>query len=101
VHHLANVNIATLRAPIDDPLIADFVAGLPAVNALADVAPGFVWRLQTDDGDADDHRSGRVRGISVELTLASAPTTNVPEFREGGTPGHPRALTRRREGSSP
>ena len=50
--HLAQVNIGRLRAPVDDPLIADFVAGLDRINALADSAPGFVWRLQTEDGNA-------------------------------------------------
>jgi hypothetical protein len=33
-------------------LIADFVAGLDRINAMADGAPGFVWRLQTEDGNA-------------------------------------------------
>jgi hypothetical protein len=32
--------------------MAGFRAGLEPINALADGAPGFVWRLQTDDGDA-------------------------------------------------
>jgi hypothetical protein len=50
--HLAQVNIGRLRAPVDDPMIADFVAGLDRINALADEAPGFVWRLQTEDGNA-------------------------------------------------
>jgi hypothetical protein len=49
---LAQVNIGRLVAPIDSPLIADFVAALDEVNAVADGAPGFVWRLQTEDGDA-------------------------------------------------
>jgi hypothetical protein len=52
VWHLAQVNIGRLRAPVDDPLIADFVAGLDRINALADRAPGFVWRLQTEEGNA-------------------------------------------------
>ena len=51
-HHLAQVNIARMRAPLDDPLMADFVANLDRINAVADDAPGFVWRLQTDEGDA-------------------------------------------------
>ena len=50
--HLAQVNVGRLRAAVDDPLIADFVAGLDRINALADVAPGFVWRLQTEAGNA-------------------------------------------------
>lgn len=51
-HQLAQVNIARLRAPLDSPQLADFVAALDPVNALADSSPGFVWRLQTEDGDA-------------------------------------------------
>src|SRR4029453_12790504 len=50
--HIAQVNIARLRAPIDDPMLAGFVARLDDVNALADAAAGFVRRLQTDAGNA-------------------------------------------------
>ena len=53
-YHLAQINIARLLAPIDDPMIQDFVDNLDPINALADQAPGFVWRLQTDDGNATD-----------------------------------------------
>ena len=49
---MAQVNLGRLRAAVDDPLIADFVAGLDRINVLADSAPGFVWRLQTEDGNA-------------------------------------------------
>ncbi|WP_024801701.1 DUF3291 domain-containing protein [Nocardia sp. BMG51109] len=49
---LAQVNIARLLASLEDPRLADFVAALEPVNAAADVAPGFLWRLQTEDGDA-------------------------------------------------
>ena len=53
-HHLAQINIARLIAPIDDPKIAEFVAQLEPINALADKAPGFVWRLQSESGNATD-----------------------------------------------
>ena len=49
---LAQVNIARMREPLDSPRLADFVAALDPVNAVADAAPGFVWRLQTEDGNA-------------------------------------------------
>ena len=49
---LAQVNVGRLLAPVDSPLIADFVAALDSVNAAADAAPGFVWRMQTEDGNA-------------------------------------------------
>jgi hypothetical protein len=50
--HIAQVNIGRLRAPVDAAEIAEFVANLDPVNALADAAPGFVWRLQDDSGNA-------------------------------------------------
>jgi heme-degrading monooxygenase HmoA len=52
--HLAQINIARLVAPIDDPRIAEFVSQLAPTNALADGAPGFVWRLQSESGNATD-----------------------------------------------
>lgn len=52
--HLAQINIARLLAPIEDPKIAEFVALLGPINALADKAPGFVWRLQSSSGNATD-----------------------------------------------
>ena len=51
-YHLAQINIATLRYPLDHLEMASFVARLEEVNALADTAPGFVWRLQDESGDA-------------------------------------------------
>lgn len=51
-YHLAQLNIAKLKYGFDDPELADFVARLDDVNALADESPGFVWRLQTEEGDA-------------------------------------------------
>ncbi len=50
--HLAQLNIGRMVAPIDAPEVADFVAALDPVNAIADAATGFVWRLQTEDGNA-------------------------------------------------
>ena len=53
---LAQVNIGRVRGQMTDPIMAEFVAQLPAINALADRSPGFVWRLQTEDGDATAFR---------------------------------------------
>jgi len=47
--HLAQVNVARLLAPLDSPQLSGFVSRLDEVNALAEAAPGFVWRL-TDEG---------------------------------------------------
>ena len=56
VLHLAQVNVARLAAPLDSPQLADFVANLEPINAIADASPGFVWRLQTETGDATSLR---------------------------------------------
>jgi hypothetical protein len=52
--HLAEINIGRLRAPVRHPMIADFVANLARINALADASPGFVWRLTGEGDDATD-----------------------------------------------
>lgn len=51
-YHLAQLNVARLAAPLDSPQLAGFVAALGPINALADVSPGFVWRLQDESGNA-------------------------------------------------
>ncbi|MFK0114308.1 DUF3291 domain-containing protein [Streptomyces sp. NPDC090994] len=53
-YELAQVNIARLKAPLDSPQLKDFVDALDPVNADADAADGFVWRLQGEAGDATD-----------------------------------------------
>jgi hypothetical protein len=50
--HLAQVNIARMLAPLDSPVMTGFVAKLDEFNALADHSPGFVWRFQSDSGNA-------------------------------------------------
>jgi hypothetical protein len=68
-HHLAQVNIATLRALLDGPELAGFVAQLEPINALADRSPGFVWRLQTEDGDATAIRPYEDDRVMVNLSV--------------------------------
>ena len=53
-YHLAQINIARLVAPLDDPRIVEFAALLEPINALADEASGFVWRLKSETGNATD-----------------------------------------------
>jgi heme-degrading monooxygenase HmoA len=69
MYHLAQVNIARALAPLDDPLLAAFVAQLDAINALADASPGFVWRLQTDDGNATSIRAYDDERIIVNMSV--------------------------------
>jgi len=61
-YHLAQLNIGQMIYNTEAAEMADFMANLEKFNALAEASPGFVWRLQTEDGDAtgikyfgDDH----------------------------------------------
>ncbi|MCF6475475.1 DUF3291 domain-containing protein [Nonomuraea sp. MG754425] len=49
--HLAQLNLAHLRAPVESAELAEFVALLEPINAVADAAPGFVWRLKESESD--------------------------------------------------
>lgn len=51
-HHLAQLNIALMKESLESPSMADFVNNLDRINALAEESPGYVWRLQTEEGDA-------------------------------------------------
>ncbi len=51
-YHLAQLNIAKMKFAIDDPGMVEFVNQLDKINALADSTAGFVWRLQTEEGNA-------------------------------------------------
>ena len=83
-----------MLAPIDSPQLADFVAGLEPVNALADAAPGFVWRLQTDDGDATAIRPYDDERVMVNMSVWESLDT-LKAFVHGDE--HIAYLRRRRE----
>jgi uncharacterized protein DUF3291 len=68
-YHIAQINIGRILAPIDDPIMAEFVAQLPPINALADSSPGFVWRLQTESGDATSIRIYEDDRIAVNMSV--------------------------------
>lgn len=68
-HHLAQFNVARLRAPLDSEQLAGFVARIEEINALADQAPGFVWRLQDESGDATSYRPFDDDLIAVNMSV--------------------------------
>jgi hypothetical protein len=93
---LAQVNMGRLAAPLDSPQLADFVAQLPDINALADRSPGFRWRLVDDDGaDAPALRPDGTDG----LLLVNCSTWESVEALRAFTyhSDHLRVLARRRE----
>jgi len=73
-HQLAQFNLATMKEPLEAPSMADFVANLDRINALAESSPGFVWRLQTEAGNATALRplgENRLVNISVWRDVAA------------------------------
>lgn len=55
-YHLAQLNVGHLKAPVGSAEVDEFVALLGPINSLADEAPGFVWRLQGEGGNATAYR---------------------------------------------
>src|SRR5262245_54901050 len=70
-YQLAQMNITRCKAPLDSPIMRDFVDLLPAVNALADASPVFVWRVQPGGGDATGIRVYDDPLIIINLTVWS------------------------------
>lgn len=68
-YHLAQLNIATFRQPMDHPVNADFINNLDHVNATAEAQPGFVWRLIGEGNDAMDVRLFENPNTIVNLSV--------------------------------
>ena len=68
-YHVAQVNIGRLRAPLDSSLVQGFVDLLDPINQLADRSPGFVWRLQTEDGNATAIRPFEDDSLLVNMSV--------------------------------
>src|SRR5258706_11701706 len=68
-YELAQLNIGVIKGPIDSPVMADFVANLDQINALAERSPGFVWRLQTEEGNATAIRPFENENIAVNMSV--------------------------------
>jgi uncharacterized protein DUF3291 len=91
---IAQLNVARLVAPLDAPALVEFVNALEPVNALADAAPGFVWRLQTEDGDATAIRVFDDDMLIVNMSVwESIAALSDFVFRSG----HRDVMVRRRE----
>jgi heme-degrading monooxygenase HmoA len=68
-YQLAEINIATFRVPMSDPVNAEFIANLDRVNALAERAPGFVWRLVGEGNNALDIRAFDNPNTAVNMSV--------------------------------
>ncbi|MCY0933382.1 DUF3291 domain-containing protein [Streptomyces sp. H34-S4] len=93
-HELAQVNISRLKYPLDSPELKDFVDGLDHVNAVADAAQGFVWRLEGEGGDATGVRVFDDEWIIINMSVwRDADSLN--SFMYAGR--HRELMARRRE----
>lgn len=67
--HLAQLNIARARGPMTEPVMADFVARLDEINQLAERSPGYVWRFQTEIGNATNFQPTDDPLVILNLTV--------------------------------
>ena len=95
-YHIAQINIARFTKPKDHPDNAGFMGALDDVNALADAAPGFVWRLVGEGNDSisidavpDDPRLAVNMSVWTDVAALGAFVYRNPE--------HLAIMRRRRE----
>jgi hypothetical protein len=96
--HIAQLNIGRARGPVDGPIMAEFMALLDPVNAVADASPGFVWRLQTEEGNATALRPYEDERMIVNMSVwESIEDLAAFVYRSG----HVDVMRRRREWFEP
>jgi hypothetical protein len=92
VPQLAQLNVARLRVPLDHPAMVPFVSNLVMINTEADAAPGFVWRLASEAGNATD-----LRPWGDDMIINMSVWTDVESLRRYVfAPGHIEIMRQRR-----
>jgi Domain of unknown function (DUF3291) len=69
IYELAQLNLGVIKAPMDSPLMSGFASNLDRINALAEATDGFVWRLQTEEGDATSIRPFENEKMLVNMSV--------------------------------
>jgi hypothetical protein len=92
-HHLAQLNVGVATAPLDSAIMADFMNNLDRINALAESAPGFVWRLAGDNNNATALRPIDDRTMVNMSVWTDAQSLSAFVFRTA----HVEFMRRRRE----
>jgi hypothetical protein len=92
--HIAQLNVGRTLAPTDSPQLAEFLAKLDVINALADGTPGLVWRLRSDSGNATDIK---VSDDPYFLVNMSVWATIEALFEFVYRSGHTAVMVRRRQ----
>ena len=92
--NVAQMNVGRMVDESGSPALAAFMARLDEINALADTAPGFVWRLQGADGNATDIKPTDDTRYIVNMSV----WTNVDAlFAYVYRTSHREVMVRRRE----
>jgi hypothetical protein len=92
--HIAQLNVSRPLAPLTSPKLAEFVGQLAEINALAEASPGFVWRLQSDSGNATDIQVASDPELITNLTVWR---TVEQLFDFAFRTAHTKVMVRRRE----
>jgi hypothetical protein len=86
-----------MRATLESPLMAEFVNNLDRVNALAEGAPGYVWRL-TDESDS----ANAINPFGAEYVVNISVWKDVASLSQYAfKSGHTDIMRRRREWFQP
>lgn len=92
--HIAQLNVGRAVDDVDSPQLADFMSNLDRINALAEESPGFVWRLQSDEGNATDIQVADDPRFIINLSVWETPETL---FEFVYKTAHTKIMARRRE----
>ena len=94
-HHIAQINIAKFRLPMEHPANAEFMGNLDRVNAIAEAQPGFVWRLTGEGNNAMDLRAYQDPDVAVNMSIwTDVEALSAFVYRSGA---HREIMRRRRE----
>jgi hypothetical protein len=93
-YQLAQMNIATLKSPLDSPELKDFVDNLDLVNGIAEASEGFIWRLKGEGNDAT-----ALRPFGEDVIVNMSVWRDVEALRQFayGNAKHVEILKRKRE----
>jgi len=80
-HHLAELNVARLIAPTDDPRVAEFMDNLDRINTLGKRMPGFVWMME-GSGDAGTGNTDNYIGDDAQMIANLTVWTDVASLKE-------------------
>lgn len=67
--HIAQLNIARAKYPLEDLRMTGFVSRVDEINGLGEKSPGFVYRFKDEDGDTTSLRVFPDPQLVINLTV--------------------------------